>query len=265
MSENKFDDSHIFWLQDPTILYKNGNYTSFMPSSNMTRVEQLNALMRLCIYLYILLYLTGKLDDQWTKGIIISMIMIIVLFYIFDRDEIGKRAELLRKKKKTSEHMTSLPKDVDEMMVESGYYDTEGKIKYGKFLSHEMNRNNKLEYDLAEIDNYKRSSCRIPTSDNPFMNPLLTDFNNENDPSPCNADDEDVQNKMADMFNQDLYRDLNDLFDVKNAQRQFYTIPGGSIPNDQQAFAEWLYKTPPTCKEDNYSCHPRNDYRLQSC
>jgi hypothetical protein len=265
MSENKVDDSHIFWLQDPTILYKNGNYATFFPSSIMTRIEQLNALTRLCIYLYVLLYLTGKLEDQWSRGILIALVLIVILFYIFDKDEPGKRAELLRQKKKSKEPMTDLPKDVDDMIIESGYYDTEGKMSFGRFLSHEMNRNKELEYNLDEFNSYKKASCKIPTSDNPFMNPLLTDYNNENNPEPCNADDEDIQNKMVDMFNQDLYRDLNDLFDVKNAQRQFYTVPGGSIPNDQQAFAEWLYKSPPTCKEDNYACIPRNDYRFKSC
>ena len=52
-------------------------------------------------------------------------------------------------------------------------------------------------------------------------------------------------------FNNDLYRDANDIFGKNNSQRQFYTVPGGSIPNDQEAFTKWLYQTPPTCKEGN--------------
>ena len=52
-------------------------------------------------------------------------------------------------------------------------------------------------------------------------------------------------------FNTDLYRDSTDLFDTKNAQRIWYTTPVTSIPNDQESFANWLYKTPPTCKEGN--------------
>ena len=47
---------------------------------------------------------------------------------------------------------------------------------------------------------------------------------------------------------------MTSLFDEKNTQRQFYTIPGGAIPNDQQKFAEWCYKTPATCKEDTNNC-----------
>mgnify|MGYP003350037872 CR=1 FL=1 len=58
-------------------------------------------------------------------------------------------------------------------------------------------------------------------------------------------------------------------FDVKNAERIFYTVPGGSIPNDQDAFAKWCYGHPATCHEDTMSCEKniyedlryRNNYR----
>ena len=51
--------------------------------------------------------------------------------------------------------------------------------------------------------------------------------------------------------NDSLFRDVNDLFGKNNSQRQFYTVPGNSIPNDQDTFAKWLYATPKTCKEGN--------------
>ena len=31
----------------------------------------------------------------------------------------------------------------------------------------------------------------------------------------------------------------------------FIQIPGNRVPNDQGSFAQWLYGTPPTCKEGN--------------
>ena len=46
-------------------------------------------------------------------------------------------------------------------------------------------------------------------------------------PSPLNLKDSDIQG------------------------RQFYSVPGNTIPNRQNEFANWLYKTPPTCKEGN--------------
>ena len=53
------------------------------------------------------------------------------------------------------------------------------------------------------------------------------------------------------LFSSSLIRDVNDLFGKNNSQRQFYTVPGNSIPNDQDTFAKWLYATPKTCKEGN--------------
>ena len=48
-------------------------------------------------------------------------------------------------------------------------------------------------------------------------------------------------------FNEDLYRDLTDVFGKNNSQRRnFIPVPGNQVPNDQGAFAQWCYGTPPT-------------------
>ena len=40
-------------------------------------------------------------------------------------------------------------------------------------------------------------------------------------------------------------------FGKNNSQRQFYTVPGKTNPNDLESYKNWLYSTPPTCKEGN--------------
>ena len=60
-----------------------------------------------------------------------------------------------------------------------------------------------------------------------------------------------VNEIIKNLFETDLYRDVSDIFGKENSQRQFYTVPGNQSPNDQGAFAQWLYGTPPTCKEGN--------------
>ena len=67
---------------------------------------------------------------------------------------------------------------------------------------------------------------------------------------------------MTNLFN--LYKDVSDIFSKNNSQRQFYTTPVTTIPNDQGSFADWLYKTPPTCKENNGNqCVANNFYNLK--
>lgn len=95
--------------------------------------------------------------------------------------------------------------------------------------------------------------CKIPTKNNPFMNPEIYDYNTNNVDEPaCNTfNNKGVQSYTDKLFSSSLFRDVNDLFGKNNSQRQFYTVPGNSIPNDQDTFAKWLYATPKTCKEGN--------------
>jgi hypothetical protein len=99
------------------------------------------------------------------------------------------------------------------------------------------------------LNNYENDGCRVSTEDNPFMNPPL--FNNNSKKSCQSYNNKEIQRKIEQNFNKDLYKDANDIFGKNNSQRQFYSVPGKSIPNDQEAFAQWLYSTPPTCKEGN--------------
>ena len=107
--------------------------------------------------------------------------------------------------------------------------------------------------DLVRINDLN-TTCRVPTKDNPFMNPYQSEFSNENvsESKACPSyNNVGVQNRMNELFNEDLYRDVKDVFGKNNSQRQFYTVPGNQVPNDQESFGQWLYGTPPTCKEGN--------------
>ncbi len=86
------------------------------------------------------------------------------------------------------------------------------------------------------------------------MNVLLTDYNNPdriNSEAKTSYDNEELQGEIETNFNNNLYRDIGDLYATKNSQRQFYTTANTKIPNDQDKFADWLYKQPMTCKEGN--------------
>ena len=114
-------------------------------------------------------------------------------------------------------------------------------------------KNQLMNNEGYELIDELKDNCRIPTKDNPFMNPQLTDYNTKNDNlSSCTSyNNKGVQRVIEQEFNEDLYRDVNDIFGKNNSQRQFYSVPGNTIPNDQGSFAKWLYQTPPTCKEGN--------------
>ena len=77
----------------------------------------------------------------------------------------------------------------------------------------------------------------------------------------CDYTDPKVNKELEDHFNFNLYKDIDDLFDKNNSQRQFFTMPFTTIPNDQGSFARWLYSTPVTCKEDQEACLDYEDLR----
>jgi hypothetical protein len=126
------------------------------------------------------------------------------------------------------------------------------------FIHKNNNKNNATELNVKlmndEIDELDISQlegvCRLPTKNNPFMNPSI--YGDKNDIEPCPSyNNKGIQREIESKFNEDLFRDVTDIFGKNNSQRQFYSVPGKTHPNDQENFAKWLYKTPPTCKEGN--------------
>jgi hypothetical protein len=108
------------------------------------------------------------------------------------------------------------------------------------------------ERKLAIVDN---KVCTRTTVENPFMNPNIIDITeNPRHPQACPIDNEMVKEKVADNYNARMFRDAGDLYDRNTGQRQFYTVPATTIPNDQTGFAKWVYEPPTTCKEQGTKC-----------
>lgn len=234
-----------FWTENPFVLLE--NLTKFIPTKSMTRIQQMNAITLFCLYAIIILKLIDLLNN-YVAIFFIGIIVILVLIYY-------------NKYKKINDDS-----DNEQFNVESGYYDSDSVLRIGKFYS-EKNRNKKLDkmvYDTSMKNQDILDVKREPTVDNPFMNPILNDFNTENVPYPVNIDDDVIKQKINLTYNKDLFKDLSDLYDSKNVERQFFTIPGGAIPNDQQKFAEWCYKTPSTCKENTENCIVYDDLRYRN-
>jgi len=313
-------ERYKFWLDDIRVLYKDGNYYRFIPTSQDTRIEQLNAVSRFFIYLFLIFIMFGR-TDEWLYIPIIGLIFVIIMYNLFEFDEEGKKAELLRMKRKVKSAVLTEPEinyrtyvinedgetrvidiDAEEQKkfeagyadpnnadslegldtldvqslglnfdkntaygLEAGYVDSNGDIQYGSAydaLTSKKTDADQVKYTLDEFRIYEKSKCRRPTKDNPFMNPSVDDFNKEDVPVACNADDEDIHDDMELKFNEDMYRDLEDVYNRKNSQRQFFTV-AHNIPNDMEAFARWCYKMPETCKTDQSRCLRYQDMRTK--
>lgn len=215
-----------FWLKNPKVLIN--NFLRFIPTKNYNEVENYNAITLFCIYLIILLLIFKK-PIQWLYIPIIIMVIIILMYFV-----------------KSPEKFNNI--------IETGYINSDDKLQFAR-TTNEEKRDKTMSADLS----YK---CRRPTKDNPYMNPDVTNFNTPA-PAPCNSDDEQINNEITKSFNHDLYMDVDDAFEKMNSQRQFYTVPTASIPNNRDDFANWLYKSPATCKEDQEQCLRYEDLRYK--
>lgn len=107
----------------------------------------------------------------------------------------------------------------------------------------------------------EQPECIPPTLNNPFMNVLQNEYvDNPTRPAACEY--EDVKDELESNFHYNLYQDLGDnIWEKNNSQRQFFTMPYTTIPNNQGDFANWLYKTADCCKVDQSACYRGEDLR----
>lgn len=119
-------------------------------------------------------------------------------------------------------------------------YEKSRKVRTEKFLE---------KHNIDVVDN---KVCARSTVHNPFMNPTVIDIvENPDRPAACVLEHDKVHDLVEANFEANMFRDVSDLYGKMSSQRQFYTVPSTTIPNDQEGFAKWLYGTGPSCKEGN--------------
>lgn len=94
--------------------------------------------------------------------------------------------------------------------------------------------------------------CTMPTEQNPLMNPLYGD--DPRRPPACPY--EVVKDQIAEKLDARLFKNVGDVYNNANGQRQFITLPNTSVPSDRQAFTDFCYggSLQKTCKESTVAC-----------
>ena len=208
-----------FWTTEPTILFNSDHINQVYPRESMSVEEKLNAISRLVIILTFL----GYLITQTFKIVFTGIITLGILALLYNvRNKGNSKSET----QKIVENFSS---------VNSKYYD----LMKPNFTS--------------------------PTETNPAMNVLLTeiaDNPNRKQAAPSfNKEVEKIMNRKTQQFvssefndpniDQRLFRELGDAFEFDQSMRTFYATPNTKIPNDQTAFADFLYGDMISCKEGN--------------
>jgi hypothetical protein len=235
---NKVIKSDKFWYDDPFVIVQSNRLTEFFPTRDQTLEERLNTLVRLALYCSVVLYYHHKNYKYFS--IFIGSLLLTYFVYTNNPQNVTRDVDIKEMTNKTQN-------DQKETKTKSEIKGVEG-----------------LENDVETV-------CTKPTIDNPFMNVTMKDYLNVDPktqatvdrPPACDTSDENVKKSMDELFNHNLFRDINDVFGKMNSQRQFYTMPSTTIPNAQDEFAKWLYANPKTCKEDQEFCLRYEDVRAK--
>ena len=224
-----------YWFQDLSNTIFNLNYVlKIVPESTMTYPEKINSLVRLSLYIGLIL---GLFYSNYLYLYIPILTMIMTYFlYIFRLDQL----ENTRAQQGPNAKLNNLTKEQLQTLQQ--------KIGMGKGMGYTSgNLNTMKEEDFKNLLNIK--TCSKPNNNNPFMNALAYDSRTR-DPA-CDAINPANQLQIEEEYNKYCIKDISDIFNHNSGRRQFYTMPSTTYPNNQGGFANWLYKTPPTCKEGN--------------
>jgi len=96
--------------------------------------------------------------------------------------------------------------------------------------------------------------CRRPTRDNPFMNTPVTEFNTQH-LDACDITNPEISDKVNEEYYKDVFQDVSDVYNRRNGERQFYSMPQRLDYADQRLFADWLYNDGGSCKTDPEKCY----------
>ena len=208
------------WVEDPTILWRQAaEFFPFTAKDQRCTASALNSLTRLGLYLGIMLALV-RLNPAWLLvGVAIGAFAVVAWYYM---DSHGA----VREGFVTWPQLTDAPL-VDERAVDGAYAP-----------------------DVIGMPPQQRTT---PTSANPFMNVLLTEIGDNPYREPAAAVQGAATRKELDSYFQTMFAsDPGDVFQKTQNQRIWVAQPSTTIPNDQGAFADWLFRVPgQMCKEGN--------------
>lgn len=230
------------WFKDPSILLQKDYILEVWPSKNMEDYNQkANAIVRLVL----LLTLIGTLVSKNPKFLFIGLITLGIIFIIYkekQRPELYEGMAVKLKPKDTQLKPSPVEKIVDpstlNTLLKDNYQEGTKKNPFGNVL-------------LPEI---KYNAQRNPAP--PSFSPDISENITENTMKNVQQLNPGIKNT-----NKQLFGSLTDKFYLDQSNRLFNSTPNTRIPNDQGAFAEYLYGDMPSCKDgDGIQCI-KDNYR----
>ena len=229
-----------FWANDPTVLFNKDYILQMWPLQTMTFDEKLNAISRFIIVLSIL----GFIITKSIRFLVIGIVTLAIIYFVYK----------MRKQKIVKELLNKDDKEGFKNIEKNGFSQpTEVKIT-----------------NPETLEAYLKSDFEPTSKKNPLGNVLLTDImdNPQRKAAPPSFNTEvyeDINKSTKKMIqslnpeikntNKQLFGDLGEKFEFDQSMWQYYSTPNTKIPNDQGAFADFLYGDMPSCRGgDDIAC-----------
>jgi hypothetical protein len=213
-----------FWIENPQVLIADAiDFFPFSEKAKVCSTTALNSLTRFSVYLGLLLALITQ--RAFYLGIpVLGIVLAVSLYYGM------KNQGTLRQGAFPNAMM-------DRPTFKEGFANIEGTAASGKVLEDIIGTSQRTE----------------PNAPNPFMNVLINEVADYPTKPPAKfAASAPVKEILEKQFQTKVYGDPGDVWNKNQGQREFYTMPSTSIPNDRESYQNWLYRVPgKTCKEGN--------------
>lgn len=225
----------VFWTNNPTILFNKEYILQLWPSSTMSYEEKLNAITRVVI----LMTISGYLFTRSINIILVGIATIVIIFLLYKTQKQKVTKELLSGSKEgfsgidiKNQESTIIDPATLKMHLKSEFTPVNKKNPLGNVLLTEIN------------DNPNRKAAP------PSFNTEVYEDINKNTKKMVQSLNPGIKNT-----NKQLFGDLGEQFEFDQSQWSFYSTPNTKIPNDQGAFANYLYGNMPSCRDgDAFAC-----------
>lgn len=231
-----------FWSTDPTILLNKKYIFDLWPTENMSYEQKLNAISRMIILATGLGYIITM-----SYNILIIGILALVLIYVFYRY------------KSPNKVTKAALQTVKESFQMAGYKNGKKYITNPETLERELKEN----FEPNTKKNPFANVLLPEINENPLRNAAPPAFNPEVDEDITKSTKRMVQNLNPGIknTNKQLFDGLGENFELDQSMRVFNSTPNTKIPNDQGAFADFLYGDMPSCKDGSDFACVQNNYR----
>lgn len=224
-----------FWIEKPLVLVEQASeFFPFTENDQRCTAAALNSLTRFGLYLGALLAVV-RFEPMWLLvGVVFAVFSVGAWFFMeargavregFDGVGVGV-GESDSQQQQPFERLTAAP-ILDPRSVNGGY--------------------------VPDVIGMNPSNRTYPSAANPFMNVMVTEIGDNPFRYPAaNIQEPAVKHELDSYFSTLFANDPGDVFNHTQSQRMWVTMPSTTVPNDQSAFADWLYRVPgQTCKEGN--------------